>query len=194
MDTLLRHIDSHSIMDVLLAITWDTGLGEKPLRDLSFFHEHGLVPKLVAKFDPSEEVYDVGSKGAAGRAHAFFFVCVRELWRGCVFFFIYILAGVLTADVCFTLTMVGLFPCPQSIVHSNVARILCDLIAKSPPSKTNPLVIQLQSALIPNLFEAVSKGVCVCVSMSCAVGVYRGRGGPGVAVSRCIVVARFGLT
>ncbi len=56
MDALLRHIDSHSIMDVLLAITWDAGIGEKPLRDLSFFHEHGLVPKLVAKFDPSEEV------------------------------------------------------------------------------------------------------------------------------------------
>jgi hypothetical protein len=60
--SLLGHLDSFSICELVTMFLWDTGAGNyndsRPSdpQYLDWFHEHGLIPQLVSKLGSSEEV------------------------------------------------------------------------------------------------------------------------------------------
>jgi hypothetical protein len=56
---LVEHIGLYSIMELLIMIGWDDGLGQ--VNDVQWLHKEKLIPMLVAKLDPvferDEEVH-----------------------------------------------------------------------------------------------------------------------------------------
>ena len=52
-DKLVTHIGLYSIMEILIMIGWDDGLGQ--VNDVEWLYKENLIPKLVAKLTPQYE-------------------------------------------------------------------------------------------------------------------------------------------
>lgn len=50
---MIHHIGLYSIMELLIMIGWDDGLGQ--INDIQWMYREGTIPKLVAKLDPAFE-------------------------------------------------------------------------------------------------------------------------------------------
>ena len=62
--SFIVHIDSVSITDLLCTLMWDSGSsaesasgGGAGTTNAQWFHEHDLIPQLVAKLGPHEDVW-----------------------------------------------------------------------------------------------------------------------------------------
>ena len=62
-DKLVAHIGLYSIMEILIMIGWDDGLGQ--VNDVEWLYKENLIPKLVAKLTPEyEQATDVHMNAA----------------------------------------------------------------------------------------------------------------------------------
>ena len=52
-DKLVQHIGLYSVMEILIMIGWDDGLGQ--VNDVEWLYRENLIPKLVAKLTPDYE-------------------------------------------------------------------------------------------------------------------------------------------
>ena len=50
---MVNHIGLYSIMELLIMIGWDDGLGQ--INDVEWLYKENLIPKLVDKLDPIYE-------------------------------------------------------------------------------------------------------------------------------------------